>query len=211
VHDVITNGTIATSLTNNGATFPVIVTTATNSPDTGSVKGFELSYQQTYDMLPSPFDGLGISANYTYVNSSGVRQSTLSETDPNVAAGNIANVDTSKLPLQGLSTHNFNVEPFYEKGPISIRLAYSWRSRYLLTVRDVIVPFAPIMQEATGQLDGSIFYTVNKHVKVGVQGVNLTNEITRTSSVLTAGPLLTAPRSWFMNDRRYTFIVRTAW
>jgi len=129
-----------------------------------------------------------------------------------VAAGNIANVDTSKLPLQGLSKHNFNISPFYEKGPISIRAAYSWRSRYLLTTRDVIVPFAPIMQEATGTLDASVFYTVDKHIKVGVQGVNLLNSITRTSSVLKVDPaLLTAPRSWFMDDRRLTFIVRTTW
>ncbi len=102
------------------------------------------------------------------------------------------------------------MQPFYEKGPISVRLAYSWRSRYLLTVRDVIVPFAPIMQEDTGQLDASVFWTFNKHVKVGVQGVNLTNEVTRTSSVLNDS-LLTAPRSWFMNDRRFTFIVRSTW
>jgi TonB-dependent receptor len=211
LHDVITNGTVSTMVTNNGVSFPVISTTAINSPDNGSIKGFELAYQQTYDMLPAPFDGLGLSANFTYVSSTGVRQSTLSETDPNIAAGNIANVDTSKLPLQGLSKYNFNISPFYEKGPISIRAAYSWRSRYLLTVRDVIVPFAPIMQEDMGGLDASIFYAVDKHVKVGVQGVNLLNAVTRTSSVLKADPLLTAGRSWFMDDRRVTFIVRTTW
>jgi TonB-dependent receptor len=124
-----------------------------------------------------------------------------------VAAGNVANVDTSKLPLQGLSEHTVNFSPFYEKGPLSVRLAYSWRSKYLLTTRDVIVPFAPIMQEATGQLDASVFYDVTSHVKVGIQGVNLLNEITRTSQVINNN-LLEAPRSWFMNDRRYTFILR---
>jgi TonB-dependent receptor len=214
VHDVISNGTVSTTVSNNGASFPVILTTATNSTSTGKVKGFELSYQEAFTMLPSPFDGLGLNANFTYVSSSGVAQSTLSETDPNVAAGNIANVDTSKLPLQGLSKYNFNLEPFYEKGPFSLRLAYSWRSRYLLTTRDVIVPFAPIMQEDMGTLDGSLFYAINKNVKVGVQGVNLLNSITRTSSVLTVdnnGKMLTAPRSWFMDDRRYTFIIRTTW
>lgn len=212
LHDVISNGTVATTLTNNGASFPVIVTTATNATESGSVKGFEIAYQQTFNFLPSPFDGFGVNANYTFVSSTGVKQSTLSETDPNVAAGNISTVDTSKLPLQGLSKHNFNVSPFYEKGPFAIRAAYSWRSRYLLTTRDVIVPFQPIMNEAMGQLDASIFYTVNKHIKAGVQGVNLLNSITRTSAVLKVDPkLLTAPRSWFMDDRRVTFIVRTTW
>jgi TonB-dependent receptor len=205
--DVVTNGTTRQTFTNNGATFDGIVSTPINSPDTGKVKGFEIAYQQVYSFLPGWMNGFGLNANYTYVSSKGVKQSTLSETDPNVAAGNVANVDTSKLPLQGLSEHTVNFSPFYEKGPLSVRLAYSWRSKYLLTVRDVIVPFAPIMQEASGQLDASIFYDVTSHVKVGIQGVNLLNEITRTSQVIN-NDLLTAPRSWFMNDRRYTFILR---
>jgi TonB-dependent receptor len=212
LHDVITNGTVRDSFTNNGATFSGIVTSPINASDIGKVKGFEVAYQQLYNTLPAPFDGLGLNANYTFVDSDGVKQSTLSNTDPDVAAGTVANIDTSKLPLQGLSQNTFNISPFYEKGPFSARLAYNWRSRYLLTTRDVIVPFAPIMQEDYGTLDGSFFYTLTPHVKIGVQGVNLTNSITRTSSVLAVSPsLLTAPRSWFMTDRRVTFIVRGTW
>lgn len=205
--DVITNGTERLTFTNNGATFDAVVTTPVNSDETGIVKGFEIAYQQTYDFLPAPFDGLGINANYTYIDSSGVEQNTLSSTDPDVAAGRVANIDTSLLPLQNLSEHTVNLAVFYEKGPLSARLAYAWRSEFLITPRDVIVPFAPIMNEDTGQLDGSIFYTVNDNWKVGVQAVNLTNEITRTSQILN-NELLRAPRSWFMNDRRFTFVVR---
>jgi TonB-dependent receptor len=204
---VLTNGTQRLPFTNNGATFDAVVTTPVNSDQTGKVRGFEVAYQQTYDMLPGLLSGFGLQATYTFVDSSGVEQSTLSETDPDVAAGNTANVDTSKLPLQGLSRHTVNFTPFYEKGPLSVRLAYNWRSKFLLTTRDVIVPFAPIMNEATGQLDGSIFYTISPKFRVGIQAVNLTNEVTRTSQVVN-NDLLTAPRSWFMNDRRFTGILR---
>jgi TonB-dependent receptor len=207
LEDVITNGTIRTPITNGGVTYDVISTGPLNSDETGKIKGFELSYQQFYDFLPEPFDGFGINANYTYVDSSGVSQSTLSATDPDVAAGRVAIIDTSLLPLAGLSEHNVNLAAIYEKGPISARLAYNWRSEYLLTVRDVITPYAPTMNEATGQVDGSIFYTVNDHLRLGVQGVNLNNEITRTSQVLNNN-LLRAGRNWFMNDRRVTFIAR---
>ncbi|MFN3816433.1 TonB-dependent receptor [Brevundimonas sp.] len=207
LEDVITNGTTRQTFTNNGASFDAVVTQPTNSDDTGSVRGFEVAYQQTYDFLPSPWDGLGLNANYTFVDSDGVEQSTLSATDPDVGAGRVANVDVSLLPLQGLSEHTANLAVFYEKGPLSARLAYSWRSEFLVTTRDVIVPFAPIMQEDTGQLDGSLFYTINDNFKVGVQGVNLLNEITRTSQVLN-DDLLRAGRSWFMNDRRYTVVLR---
>lgn len=204
---VLTNGVERQSFTNNGATFDAIVTTPVNADDVGKVRGFELAYQQVYDFLPGFLSGFGLNATYTYVDSKGVRQSTLSETDPDVAAGNNANVDTSKLPLQGLSKHTINFTPFYEKGPLSIRVAYNWRSRFLLTTRDVIVPFAPIFNEPTGQIDGSIFYSINKNIRLGIQGVNLTNEVTRTSQVIN-NELLRAPRSWFMNDRRFSGIVR---
>ena len=207
---VLTNGVERLPFTNNGATFEAIVTTPTNSDDTGKVKGFEIAYQQVYEFLPSFLSGLGLNATYTFVDSSGVSQSTLSETDPDVGLGNQANVDTGRLPLQGLSKHTINFAPFYEKGPISLRLAYNWRSRFLLTTRDVIVPFAPIMNEATGQLDGSFFYAINDKIKIGVQAANLTNEVTRTTQVLEADDdgLLLAPRSWFMNDRRFTGVLR---
>lgn len=207
--DVAFNSTARLPFTNNGATFDVLVTTPGNSEKKATVKGFEVGYQQFYDFLPKPFDGLGINANYSYIDSSGVPQSTLSATDPDVAAGRVTTVDTSKLPLQGLSKHNANFALIYEKKKVSARLAYNWRSDFLLTVRDVIIPYAPIMNEATGQLDGSFFYTLNDNVKIGVQGVNLLNETTRTTQILDSN-LLKTGRSWFVNDRRYTLVLRAS-
>ncbi len=209
LRDVPVNDTARVPFTNGGATFNVVVTTPGNSNRVAHVQGFEVGYQQFYDFLPKPFDGLGINANYSYINSDGVPQSTLSATDPDVGAGRVTTVDTGKLPLQGLSKHNANVAVIYEKGKISARLAYNWRSDFLLTVRDVIIPYAPIMNEATGQLDGSLFYTVNDKMKIGVQGVNLLNETTRTTQVLN-DDLLKTGRSWFMADRRYTVVLRAS-
>ncbi len=209
--DVITNTTERLSFTNNGGTFDAIVTTPGNSPDKGTIKGYELAYQQTYDFLPGIWSGLGMNANYSYIDSDGVKQSTLSATDPDVSAGRTTLIDTSKLPLQGLSKHNANLSVFYEKYGLSARLAYNYRSDFLVTVRDVIVPFQPIMQEGTGQLDGSIFYDVTPNVKAGIQMVNLLNNITHTKAIIgekANGELITAGRSWFMNDRRFNFIVR---
>jgi len=207
--DVAYNSTARVPFTNNGATFDVLVTTPGNSSKKATVKGFEVGYQQFYDFLPKPLDGLGINANFSYIDSKGVPQSTLSATDPDVAAGRVSTVDTSKLPLQGLSKYNANFALIYEKKKISARLAYNWRSDFLLTVRDVIIPYAPVMNEATGQLDGSLFYTVNDQVKIGVQGVNLLNETTRTTQILNSD-LLKTGRSWFMNDRRYTVVLRAS-
>jgi TonB-dependent receptor len=206
--NVKTNDIQRRTFTNNGATFDAIVTTAVNSPVTGKIKGFEVAYQQQYNLLGEGWlSGFGLNANYTYVDSSNVPQSTLSETDPDVAAGNQSTVDTSMLPLEGLSEHTFNLQPFYEYGKWSARLAYSWRSEFLLTVRDVIVPFQPIMNEDTGQLDASLFYQINGALRIGLLGVNLTQEVIQTSAVIN-DDLLQAPRSWYLNDRRYSLVLR---
>jgi len=204
--DVLTNGIGYVPVENGGATFPVYVVQPVNSDEQGTVQGFELGYQQFYDMLPGWMSGFGINANYTYIDSSGVPQSSLNATTSTPAA-NEANVDTSLLPLAGLSKDNANFALIYEKGAVSARIGYSWRSRFLLTVRDVITPFAPIYNEDTGQLDASFMYTINDHVKVGFQGVNLANEVTKTTQVLN-DDLLLAGRSWFMNDRRLSLITR---
>jgi TonB-dependent receptor len=205
--NIRTNDVQRVSLTNNGATFDAIVTTAVNAKETGKIKGFEIAYQQTFDSWPGWASGFGVSTNYTFVDSSNVPQSTLSETDPDVGSGRQSTVDISKLPLEGLSENTFNFTPFYEYGNWSARLAYSWRDEFLLTIRDVIVPFQPIVNEATGQLDMSLFYQINDNWRVGMQGVNLTNEVIQTSAIIN-DDLLQAPRSWYMNDTRYSIILR---
>ena len=209
IYNVQANGLQRLSFTNNGATFDAIVTTPINSTETGKVKGLEVGYQQSLTFLPGFLAGLGLSGNFTYVDSKGVSQQQLDPNDPNVTAGIIANVDTSGLPLQGLSKYQFNFAPFYQRNGLELRVAYNWRSKNLLTIRDVIVPNSPVIAEKYGQLDASIFYAVTPSVRMGFQGVNLTNSVTKTSYVLN-DDLLTRPRNWFINDRRFTFSVRVS-
>lgn len=199
------------SLTNNGITQAISVRGPANYSGKGEIKGFEVAYQQTYDFLPGFLSGLGMSANYTYIDSSGLPNSFLN-------GGGLANNSTvapsGNLPLEQLSKHNFNVTGFYEKGALSLRAAYNWRSRFLLTAADVIFPYYSIFNEPTGQLDASIFLNISKiaglpgDLRLGVQGVNLLNEVTKTTQAYTGDPKDLAPRSYFMNDRRFSFILR---
>ena len=192
------------SITNNGVTQNVLVRGPANFDGKGKVKGFEIAHQQTYDFLPGFLDGLGTSANYTYIKSKGLPNTFLN--GGNLAAN--STVAPGNLPLEQLSKHNVNATVFYEKGPVSLRAAYNWRSRFLLTASDVIFPYYSIYNEATGQLDASAFFSVTDNIKIGVQGVNLLNEVTKTSQAYTGNPSLLAPRSYFMNDRRFSFIAR---
>jgi len=193
------------SFTNgSGETRDVTIRGPANYDGHGKIKGLEVAYQQTYDFLPGLLSGLGVSANYTYIDSSGLPNTFLN-------GGNNANNSTvppGNLPLEQLSKHNANVAVFYERGPVSLRAAYNWRSKFLLTASDVIFPYYSIFNDATGQLDASLFVNVNSNIKVGVQGVNLLNEVTKTLQAYTGDPGKLAPRSYFMNDRRFSFIVR---
>ena len=200
----------ARQITNNDATFQAIVTTPVNSDETGTLTGFEVGYQQTYDFLPGFLSGLGLQATYTYVESSGVPQTVLNPTEPSVSAGNQPTITGDEFGLEGLSKHTVNVTPFIDIGPIAARASYNYRSRYLLTLRDVIVPFDPIFQNGYGQLDASITATINDSFKIGVQGVNLLNSITETEAAVRDADenIRFVPRQFYQTDRRFSIITR---
>ena len=182
----------------NGDSLTFVLNRYVNS-DKGSVKGVELAYQQFYDMLPKPFDGLGLQANFTYIDSSGGANT----------PGNIFNSPEvgnafADLPMEGMSKYAYNIALMYEKYGISARLAWNWRSHYLLTTSAANIN-QPVWAEDYGQLDGSIFYDITKNFKVGVQGTNLT----RSKTFLDVGYTDFHPRySWTVGDRRFAFIVR---
>jgi len=207
-------------IVNNGFENATLVGTQTSvdyvyqrpfNDQSGNLKGFEITHQQTYDFLPGILSGLGTQFTYTYIDGNDF-------SNPNLANPGEPSVSTSGnelgggsfaflQPLAGLSKHTINATVFYEKGPFAARAAYNWRSSFLITPRDDIYPFSPIWQESTGQLDASIFYAVTDNIKLGIQGVNLLDEVTRTSQVVDfSGTRFT--RSAFRNDRRFTFLAR---
>lgn len=180
-----------------GLDLDVEVNGPVNAQD-GTLKGVELGYQQTYDFLPGVLSGLGTQFTYTYVDGGD-----FSNTDLAGILGPFA----SGQPLAGISKNTVNATLFYEKDWLSARAAYNWRSAFLITPRDDIFPFSPIWGESTGQLDASVFVTVREGLKLGVQGVNLLDEVTRTSQVIDFEGTR-VQRSAFRNDRRFTFLAR---
>ena len=201
-----TRARVARDITSNGVTETVFVRGPANFNGTGKVKGFEVSYTQTYDFLPGFLSGFGLSANYAYRQEQG-RPELVPQRRCGGEHSAVGRAARASLPLAQLSKHTVNIEPFYEKGPMSIRVAYNWRSKFLLTESDVIFPYYPIWQKAYGTLDASAFYTINPHLKIGVQAQNLTNAVTKTLQQFTLTGLQ-GPRSDFMQDRRFSFILR---
>lgn len=197
------NGAYARSFTNpdTGVTQTAAITGPQNGGK-GTMRGFEIAYQQFYDMLPEPFDGFGIQANYSFIEARGVPSSNL-----NVGSDTPATdyAFTGDLELQGQSDHTANFALMYEKYDWALRMAYNWRSEYLLTSRDVITGL-PVYNDDQGYLDASAFYNINDSIKIGLQAVNLLNTETRTFSKIDAN--MKVPRTWFVDDTRYTLVLR---
>lgn len=147
--------------TYDGVTY-VISTSRNLNPAT--IEGFEAGFQQFFTFLPAPFDGFGLQANYTYVNSS----------TPTTVSG----AGTVSTPLTNLSKSSYNVVAMYEKGPFSARLAYNYRSDFI-TGFAYFVNAGLLSQTMLGyaDLDGSLNYSVTKNLTLAIQGVNLTDKI----------------------------------
>ncbi|WP_254422813.1 TonB-dependent receptor [Rhodanobacter sp. B05] len=172
-----------------------------------TINGAEIGWNEFFDFLP--VKGFGMSANYTYI-----RSRTHVPNDTTAVPLDTDGSTYGSLPADGLSRDSLNVAGFYEHGPWQIRLAYNWRSQYLLSIgpngyngTDNNIPWKlPVFADAYGQLDGSIFYSFNKHVKLGLEMNNLNNAEQRTIMYQNgAGKHIT---SWYVNDTRYALTLR---
>jgi len=194
---------------------PVAVTGPVNA-GTGTVKGLEIGYQQFFDFLPGFLKGLGLQANFTYLQSTKITGTT--SCDPNHGNGSCSAdsiVTNPALPMAGLSPHSFNLTLMYENSDWSARLAYSWRSKYLITTEDSGDTYLPMWNAAFGQLDGSVFYHLTKDMQIGLQANNLNRATTRVlmgPTTYTSGfvdPNLYT-RAIFQNDRRVEAVFRAS-
>ena len=162
--------------------------------------------------MTDPLDGFGMQTNFTYLKNKGVPNSNLSTQFP--IAGGVFVPALNPGSLEGLSKYSFNVVGLYEKPdfPVSFRLAYNWRSKYLITASDCCVGL-PVWNASAGYLDGSIRYKFNDNLELSLEGSNLLNTQTVTMQQLTdetspEGRIYLAHNSWFRQDRRFTFGIR---
>ncbi|HEY0623926.1 TonB-dependent receptor [Sphingomonas sp.] len=202
-YDYIQAGSYDLTVANNGVTETVRVTGPMNG-DGAAIYGGEASFQTFFDFLPAPFDGFGIQANYTYVKNDGIETVALTnETAGGIAGGGIQ-FNTSAVKanaLEGVSEHSFNIVGMYEKGKLSARVAYNWRSKFLVTAIDCCVGL-PIWQEATGYLDASVRFRATNTIEFIVEGTNLLGTDTVLKQQVDSTGLL-KDNAWFKNDRRF--------
>ncbi len=149
--------------TNPGEILGVPYTQATTfaNGETAKVKGVELSFAQRFTFLPAPFDGLLINANYTYTDATGT-----------VFAGDDL-TDPRRISLPASSKHTFNVALGYEKGPVSLRAAGTYRDKYLDELGGDADEDRYVDQHF--QLDLSAKFRVTKDIRLFAEWVNVTD------------------------------------
>ena len=128
-----------------------------NSEDTKTVDGFEVAVQHLFGE-----SGYGIAANATVV-----------EGDVEFDVDSL----TQQTPLTGLSD-SANLQTFYEKDGLSVKVTYAWRDSYLIGVGQSqgSSDNPPQFAKEFGQIDASINYDLNDDMTIFFDGVNLNNE-----------------------------------
>ena len=123
--------------------------------------GLEFAFQRTFaDLLPAPFDGLGVIANYTYIDS----------------GSDFKNEKTNaSYSVPGLSENTINFTLFYEKGPWTGRVSYNFRDDFL---DDINGGFSghPFFVDAYEQWDASFGYKLNDNLSFMLEAINLIDE-----------------------------------
>jgi iron complex outermembrane recepter protein len=143
-----------------------------NSPvnaSNGKISGAEIGLIYFPKGLPELLDGLGFQGSYTHLHSS-----------QNVPDANDAGVVVAQLetPFFGVSDNSYNATLAYEKGPVSARLSYVWRSGFLAGNEAALFanPIG-IWRHPEKSIDMQISYKLNENMSLDISGVNLTNEM----------------------------------
>ncbi|WP_457419242.1 TonB-dependent receptor [Roseateles sp. P5_E7] len=203
--DVIVNQTQTVPLKDASGTPVNFTVTSPVNGTKGSARGVEIAFQRYLDMLPGWASGIGVQANYTYVDSKTKLYNPVLNPYCAGTSGNADNLNLNingcdtdgrtfgNLPLQNLSKQAYNLALLYDWGPISARVAYSWRSKYLQAVNvngtrgtdghlangDTVAWALPTWSAAYGQVDAGVTYRINDHFNVSLEGQNLNNALAK--------------------------------
>ena len=130
--------------------------TRNRNGEDGSITGFEAAFQTQFSNLPGFLSGFGTILNYTYTTSEADR-------DPSSPVAG--------LGFNGSTPHTFNIVGFYEKGPISARLAYNYRDQFLVAAQSFFSE--PQTRESFGQLDFAASYSISDNFQIFGEGINV--------------------------------------
>lgn len=156
ISNPIYNATTVESGTYAGQALVNAQVTRPVNADSATVRGIEFNAQYELNFLPSPLDGFSIGGSLTFVRS---------------RASGIPNRPGERLPLASQSNRVASAFLSYEKYGLSARVAYTYRSAYLLEPgesreNDIYVA-------NFHQWDARIGYDITPNINIFLEGSNL--------------------------------------
>ncbi|WP_343699082.1 TonB-dependent receptor [Caulobacter sp.] len=136
-----------------GATANTIVTEFSmpiNVDGTKKLTGVELAVQTEFSFLPAPFDKMGMTANYTYVD--------------------------ADEAFTGISKSSYNATLYYETDTWGVRGSMSHRDRWYTGRNDSVMSASTRGFEASTYVDASAFYNITEKLQASINAINLTNQ-----------------------------------
>ena len=160
----------------------------------GKIRGFEINFQTDFFFLPAPFDGMGITANYTHIDSK-LNYLTSTVLGSNRTGTTVTPQNSFATgPFLNTSPNSFNATLYYENKVWSARVSGAYRTRYVnrfplstgtcavgITTNNGGPCNSPVVAdfgytENTLNIDAALAFNIGDNIKLTLEGRNLTNE-----------------------------------
>ena len=143
-----------------GVTYDNYVEETVDNADPGYIRGVELGVQKDFKGLPAPFDGLGVYANASFIDS---------EVEINVPGR-----PDGHVPFFNQADKIYNLQVYYERGGFSARAAYSYQGEATGSAFGAN-PDLDTYRDPRKAVDARVSYTFRNGTQIALTGQNLSN------------------------------------
>ncbi|WP_294171932.1 TonB-dependent receptor, partial [uncultured Sphingomonas sp.] len=145
-----------------------------------------------FDFVPEWARAFGTELNVTYIDNR-------LDAPPNF-------VDQSDVEFPDVSKWSYNLVGFYEQGPLTARLAYNYRSRYIQFFNNEPQATVGEFTKGVSRLDGSLSYTLTDNLTLAADVSNILGKPFRNYRGTIDGA--TFPRDVRYEERVYSLGIR---
>jgi iron complex outermembrane receptor protein len=134
-----------------------------NATDKVTIAGEEFIRERPVNQGDENYDGIELAVQYLLSDSDSM---------PDALEGFGVSANYTQVSKDRIKA--FNAGMFYENGPLSARVSYSWRDDYVLSPNGS--HGEELSQAAFGQIDASVSYNITDNVAISFEGINLNDE-----------------------------------
>ena len=174
------NGGTETALINedfviDGQTVTVPVRQQVTTDEDSTLTGFELSAAHRLSYLPKPFDGLGFKLSYNYADTDYETQDSRLGEQVDAETGAVTPAIVAPAGLSGFSHHVLSGSIYWDVGRFNVQAIAKYRSQYYQDFTGNTAQQNRYYGDNTS-VDFRARYSVNKHLSLSLELMNLTNE-----------------------------------